>query len=487
MLGVQLEEELKWYCLEMERKFFGLSRTDVMRMAFKIASVHEMPNTFNATAERAGKKWLKMFLARHPELSIRTPQPLSAARMLGFTPENVARFFDVFEEEMKKIKFNPVRLWNVDETGITIVQHKTTQVIGRKGKRQVASLSSAERGRLITVVTCMSAGGQHMPAKLIWPRQRMNPTLMNGTPPGTTYSCHESGWIQTDSFAEWFTEFIHFTKPTEQDPVVLVLDGHYSHVRNLGVILEARKNFVSIVCLPPHCTHRMQPLDKSFMSPFKTKYALEIEMWLKHNPGKKVSIYQVGELFGRAFLKAASYSTAVNGFRATGLFPTDRNYFTADDFAIDSKDKEKTPESLKPVEIRVPDGQSSICAPPELSHETPTPERSAESTAAPKTIPEARQSIISIAADIIGPMPSSERPPTSEKKPSPILITGSPHKRNLEEFKEKQQMKAVKSSTSQFLFTLSLHLWSRHLLKLKHLFRTSNLWQCCPKKRKETW
>lgn len=114
---------------------------------------------------------------------------------------------------------------------------------------------------------------------------------------------------------------------------------------NLDVILAARENFVTIVCLSPHCTDRMQPLDKAFMSPFKTYYTEEIERWLKHNPGRKVTIYQIGELFGRAFLKAASYQTAVNGFRATGLFPVNRDYFTEADFLINSKDFGKTPEA----------------------------------------------------------------------------------------------------------------------------------------------
>jgi hypothetical protein len=32
----------------------------------------------------------------------------------------------------------------------------------------------------------------------------------------------------------------------------------------------------------PHSTHKMQPLDVSFMSPLKSYYGQEIEMWLKH-------------------------------------------------------------------------------------------------------------------------------------------------------------------------------------------------------------
>ncbi|KAJ8867723.1 hypothetical protein PR048_031526 [Dryococelus australis] len=42
----------------------------------------------------------------------------------------------------------------------------------------ITSISSAERGSLVTVVTCMSAGGVHVPPMLVFPRKIMNPRLM---------------------------------------------------------------------------------------------------------------------------------------------------------------------------------------------------------------------------------------------------------------------------------------------------------------------
>jgi hypothetical protein len=52
----------------------------------------------------AGKKWLRNFFRRHPTLSLKKPQPTSAARIKVFTAENVATFFDFFEKEMGKNK-----------------------------------------------------------------------------------------------------------------------------------------------------------------------------------------------------------------------------------------------------------------------------------------------------------------------------------------------------------------------------------------------
>jgi hypothetical protein len=77
----------------------------------------------------------------------------------GFNRENVSVFFSILDTEMEKITFSPNRLFSVDGTGITVVQHETSKAISLKGKCQVASLSSAERGALVTVVTCMGASG----------------------------------------------------------------------------------------------------------------------------------------------------------------------------------------------------------------------------------------------------------------------------------------------------------------------------------------
>jgi len=61
---------------------------------------------------------------------------------------------------------NPARLYNCDETCITIVQHKHTKIVGLKGKRQIASVQSAERGSLLTVVNCMIPNGPFIPRYL---------------------------------------------------------------------------------------------------------------------------------------------------------------------------------------------------------------------------------------------------------------------------------------------------------------------------------
>ena len=117
----------------------------------------------------------------------------------------------------------------------------------------------------------------------IFPRTNMSAQLVRGAPPGSISACHPSGWIQSNLFKQLFEHFIAKTNPTEESPVLLVMDGQYSHTRNIEVIDLARGNHIHLVTLPPHCTHKMQPLDKTFMGPLKTYYSEEISQWLRTN------------------------------------------------------------------------------------------------------------------------------------------------------------------------------------------------------------
>ena len=166
---------------------------------------------------------------------------------------------------------------------------------------------------------------------------------MNGTPSGSIHACHPSGWIQREIFSQWYLHFFKHTKPTKEDLVILVLVGHYSHTRNLEVITLARENRVDIICLPSHSSHKIQPLDKAFMGPLKTFYCQEIEKWLRSNPGRVVTVYQIGKLFGNAYKQAATGETAPNCFQVTGLFPCDKNTLRPYDFPPSSEDKDAAP------------------------------------------------------------------------------------------------------------------------------------------------
>jgi hypothetical protein len=74
---------------------------------------------------------------------------------------------------------------------------------------------------------------------------------------------------------------------------MLILDRHASHTKNISLLEKARVNDVHILFVPPHTSHRLHPLDVSFMFSLSTYYTQESETWLRQNPGKVVTVRQV--------------------------------------------------------------------------------------------------------------------------------------------------------------------------------------------------
>ena len=118
-----------------------------------------------------------------------------------------------------------------------------------------------------------------MPPMFVFPRVRENSLLLDDAPLGSSAKYHPSGWMQSDIFLSWFysvgsffQSFIQFSRPSTEKPVLLILDSYATYTKSLELIDMARANHVSLLCLPSHCSHRLQLLDVTFMAPLSTYY-----------------------------------------------------------------------------------------------------------------------------------------------------------------------------------------------------------------------
>lgn len=121
----------------MDATYFSFRRHVIKRLAFQLTLRKNLHHPFNVTSKMAGKKWLRGFLKRHSEMQFRKPQSITIARAQNFTRENVEKFFGILKLELQKIHFKGNRIFNVDETGITTVQHAPESVLTVKGKTTV--------------------------------------------------------------------------------------------------------------------------------------------------------------------------------------------------------------------------------------------------------------------------------------------------------------------------------------------------------------
>lgn len=144
-------------------------------------------------------------------------------------------------------------IYNCDETGISIV-HKPGKVIAELGRRNVYAITSAERGKTHTVLSCVSASGYSVPPMIVYPRKKKVPEMFrDGAVPNCLFATSVSGWMNAELYCEWFKFFLDNIPPTW--PVLLIQDGHGSHI-SIELIELARP---SIMFTCPHNSHLESP------------------------------------------------------------------------------------------------------------------------------------------------------------------------------------------------------------------------------------
>ncbi|RZB40365.1 DDE 1 domain containing protein, partial [Asbolus verrucosus] len=99
-----------------------------------------------------------------------------------------------------------------------------------KGQKQVGAISSGERGKNTTVCYCINALGAYVPPMFIFARQRITPQLSKNGPPKSLYECSKNGWITEKLFIVWLKHFCKFSNPSKENPLLLIIDNHTTHV-----------------------------------------------------------------------------------------------------------------------------------------------------------------------------------------------------------------------------------------------------------------
>lgn len=137
--------------------------------------------------------------------------------------------------------------------------------------------------------------------------------------PDTFYGLSNSGWVDTELFEKWFKNHA----PPASRPLLLLLDSHSSHYQP-DLAQAASAEGVIMLCLPPHTTHILQPLDNCAFGSLKRQWGEECHRFCTNNPGKVVNRYNVSSIFNSAWLKGMSMSNIIASFCAAGIFPLNR-------------------------------------------------------------------------------------------------------------------------------------------------------------------
>jgi hypothetical protein len=88
------------------------------------------------------------------------------SRIKRFNKSEVSRFFTNIEEVMPSYKFSPLKIYNVDETGMGTVQEPGS-ILAPKGQKRVGSVTSWEWGKNVTAMCVMNASDCFIPPMFI--------------------------------------------------------------------------------------------------------------------------------------------------------------------------------------------------------------------------------------------------------------------------------------------------------------------------------
>ncbi|KAK3770498.1 hypothetical protein RRG08_049133 [Elysia crispata] len=275
-----------------------------------------------------GKDYWQGTKKRRPDLVIRTPQICASNRLHVMTRTVINKYFDDLEKLLNELDLaqKSSQIWNCDETGLQF-SPDASKVIAQKGVRSVVARCSPSNESVTTLVCINAAGttGTAMPPLCVVKGKTTRAVQSSAThdaPEGTVWTQQANAWMNGDIGVQWFTK-VFIKNCGEARPQLLILDSHHSH-EVLEMLELAEKERIRILALPPHTTHKLQPLDRVVFKPMKTAYKRHCTEFLAANPDKTINKLTWPGLLRQTWAATMRQEPLQTCFCATGIYPLDR-------------------------------------------------------------------------------------------------------------------------------------------------------------------
>lgn len=328
-LNVEQEQELCQRIHRLGNVGMPITPKLLRRSVFTFCSLNKIPHPFSLKNATAGKKWLKLFLIRHPDVARRKAQILNPARAIKLNSFIVNDYFKKLREVMIELDImdKPQCIYNIDEKGCRLTLHHQQTVLAQRGARSV-HLIAPEHAENVTIVACANALGHAIPPMVLFKGQRVNPDWKVNLPPNSEVRMTAKGSMTTHIFIDWIN---HLGKYKAPGKALLIFDGASSHL-DANIVDVATEHNITLFCIPSNTTHALQPLDKSVFQAFESYWDDEVLKYWDTHKERKISKVVFGTLLSKIWPKALSPVNIASGFRATGIYPFDPNIIPPEAF-----------------------------------------------------------------------------------------------------------------------------------------------------------
>ena len=186
---------------------------------------------------------------------------------------NVCKWFVEYEEVLRDLGINsPEQIWSSDETGVQNVP-KEQLVVGATGI-PASQTVSGEQGETSTILSFVNGVGKVCPPMVIHCGQHVQQYWMNDAPIGWCIAATTKGYIMKHKFHEYGIRFVWYMKTHGllDQPHLLIVDSHKSHVYNVAFFEEMLENNIHVLAIPSHTSHIVQALDSTPFVQFKQNW-----------------------------------------------------------------------------------------------------------------------------------------------------------------------------------------------------------------------
>jgi hypothetical protein len=272
-----------------------------------------------------GKNWVTGFIKRHDSIKSRFARRYNYSRALCEDPKVIQAWFNDLKEVQTTHGILDEDIYNFDETGFAMGLIATTKVVTRSNMPGRPHLIQPGQREWVTTIECISSTGFSVPTCIIFKGK----VHIQGwfeeldLPCDWRIEVSANGWTTDQIGLRWLENcFIPATTTrTKGGSRLLVLDGHGSHLTP-EFDKMCKDNNIICICMPPHSSHLLQPLDVGCFGPLKRAYGglVEAKMRLGYNHIDKLDFLKA---YPAARQQVFSIQNIQNGFRAAGIRPHD--------------------------------------------------------------------------------------------------------------------------------------------------------------------
>ncbi|USP81206.1 putative transposase [Curvularia clavata] len=300
----KLEEEvIVSHILDLDLRGFSPTYTAVRDMADRLLAARG--------AGQVGVHWPRNFVKRTDSLTTRFNRAYDRQRALCEDSALIKGWFELVEQTKAKYGICDEDVYNFDEAGF-LMGKITTQLVVTASERkgQPKAIQPGGRDWLVYPTVSNFTGKYHLSA---WYEEAEIPR-------DWAIAVSDNGWTTNELGVEWLKHFDAHTKTRVVGARrLLILDGHESH-NSLAFQELCKENNIYTLCMPPHSSHLLQPLDVGCFSPLKRAYSREVESLIR-NHINHITKLEFLPAFKTAFDQSFTPANICSAFRGAGLVP----------------------------------------------------------------------------------------------------------------------------------------------------------------------